>query len=130
MIHEPYPAKETTKMPMNLNSKADTLPIEVQQQIGKLSHKMLILGFAAFFEKLEEGPILRTFFFKPSEGSLFSKILNKEEELAGTLNVESVRIERNAGLVAIEVPREDRITIRFDSCLHELLTSPQVRDMQ
>jgi len=117
-------------MPMNLNSKADTLPIEVQQQIGKLSHKMLILGFAAFFEKLEEGPILRTFFFKPSEGSLFSKILNKEEELAGTLNVESVRIERNAGLVAIEVPREDRITIRFDSCLHELLTSPQVRDMQ
>jgi len=117
-------------MPLNLTSKAEGLPAQVQQQVGKLSHKMLILGFAAFFEKLEEGPLVRTFYFQPSEGSLFSKILNKEEELAGTLHVESVRIERNAGLVAIEVPREDRQVIRFDSCLHELLTSPQVRDMQ
>jgi len=117
-------------MPLNLLSKSEGLPPEVQQQIGKLSHKMLILGFAAFFEKLEEGPYLRTFFFQPSEGSLFSKILNKEEELAGTLHVESVRIERNAGLIAIEVPREDRKVIRFDSCLHGLLTSPQTVDMQ
>lgn len=108
-------------------SKADNYPKEIQQQIGKLSHKMLLLGFASLFEKMEEGPIVRTFFFKPTESSFFSKILNKEEELAGTLSVESVRIERKEGLVSISVPREDRQLIRFDACLHELLTTHSVR---
>lgn len=110
-------------------SKANNYPQEVQTQIGKLSHKMLILGFASLFEKMEEGPIVRTFFFKPTESSLFSKIMNKEEELAGTLSVESVRIERKEGLVSISVPRFDRQLIRFDSCLHELLTSRTVHEM-
>src|SRR5215469_1039015 len=116
-------------MSIDFNVKAKNLSTEVQVQIGKLTHKMLILQFPAYFERLEEGPIVRTFFFRPTEGALFSKILSKEEELAGTLNVESVRIERVSGFVSISVPREDRQLIRFDSCLHELLSSSETRSM-
>jgi len=116
-------------MALDFNLKAKNLPVEIQIQIGKLTHKMIILQFPAFFERIEEGPIVRTFFFRPTEGALFSKILSKEEELAGTLNVESVRIERVSGLVSIAVPREDRQLIKFDSCLHELLSSSSTRSM-
>src|SRR3974377_1746125 len=97
---------EDTLMALDFNLKAKGLPTEIQIQIGKLTHKMLILQFPAYFEKLEEGPIVRTFFFHPTDGALFSKILSKEEELAGTLNVESIRIERITGFLTIAVPRE------------------------
>lgn len=113
----------------NFFSKANDYSQEIQTQIGKLSHKMLILGFPALFEKMEEGPIVRTFFFKPTEGALFAKILSKEEEIAGTLSVEAVMIERSTGFVSISVPRDDRQLIKFDACLHKLLSAPEVRDM-
>lgn len=110
-------------------SKLIGYPEEVHDQVAKLSHKMVLLRFAALFEKLDEGPVIRTFYFKPAPGAMFSSILNKEEELAGTLGVESVRIQRQMGLLAIEVPRSDRQIIRFDQCLHQLLTSAIVKDM-
>jgi len=117
-------------MPLpSFTSKANEYPPEIQVQIGKLSHKMLILGFPAFFERMEEGPVIRTYFFKPTEGSLFSKILNKEEELAGTLSVEAVSIERFTGYVSIAVPRTDRQLIKFDECLHKMLATEEVRKM-
>jgi DNA segregation ATPase FtsK/SpoIIIE, S-DNA-T family len=103
---------------------------EVQKQVGSLTHKMIVLGFAAVFQRMEEGPIIRTYFFKPSDGSLFSKILSKEEELAGVLSVETVRIRRDMGLVAIEVPRSDRELIRFDKCINEMFLQPSNRNMQ
>jgi len=114
-------------MAINYVSKAEGLPQEAQEQVGRLSAKMVILGFPAFFERLEEGPVVRTFFYKPSIGALFSKILSKEEELAGTLSVEAVMIERVSGLVAIAVPRSDRKLIRFDSCIHDMLNSEELR---
>ena len=103
---------------------------ETDETVRKLTHKMLVCGFVAVFQKIEEGPVLRTFYFKPAPGALFSKILNKEEEIAGTLAAESVRLMREGGLLVIEVPRQDRQMIRFDSCLHELLTSEATKDMQ
>jgi len=78
---------------------------------------------------LEEGPILRTFFFIPALDALFSKVINREEEVAGALSVESARLYRVAGLLAVEVPRIDRQLIRFDSCLHNMLTSEATKDM-
>jgi S-DNA-T family DNA segregation ATPase FtsK/SpoIIIE len=85
---------------------------------------MFVLGFGALFNRMVEGPVVRTFYFKPLGEPKFSSILNKEEELAGSLAVESVRIERFLGEVAISVPREERQTIQFDSCLHKMMTSP------
>ena len=117
-------------MGAEVKSKLVGYPDEVHDQVAKLSHKMLLLKFAALFERLDEGPVVRTFYFKPAPGAFFSAITNKEEELAGTLGVESVRVERQMGLLAISVPRSDRQIIRFDQCLHQLLTSDIVKNMQ
>src|SRR4249920_6106 len=80
----------------------------VQQQVAFLTRKLLVLSFPAQFTRLVEGPVVNTFYFKPLGDGKFSSVLNKEEEIAGTLSVESVRIERALGEIAIAVPRADR----------------------
>ena len=102
---------------------------EIREQVSKLTRKLLILGMAAQFKRLTEGPVVRTFYFQPLGDSKFSSVLNKEEEVAGTLSVESVRMERQLGELAISVPRAERRIIRFDECLHHLLIDPSTREM-
>lgn len=102
----------------------------VREQVSALTRKMLTLGFPAVFTKLLEGPVVRTFYFKPAGSSRFSSVLGKTEELAGALAVESVRIERELGSITIAVPRADRQRISFDKCVFNLLTkSVAAQDM-
>jgi S-DNA-T family DNA segregation ATPase FtsK/SpoIIIE len=101
----------------------------IQQQVTTLTRKLFVLGFGALFSRMVEGPVVRIFYFKPLGESKFSNILNKEEEFAGSLAVESVRVERALGEVAISVPRADRQTIQFDACLHKMMTSELTRGM-
>ena len=96
---------------------------EAQAQIHKITLKLAYLGFPALFTRMVEGPVVRTFYFKPTEAFKFQQIFSKEEEIAGTLAVESVRISRELGECAIAVPRKDRELIQFDKCLHTMLTS-------
>ena len=100
---------------------------EVQLQTAHILFKLNQLGFTASFSHLEEGPILRSFFLKPSLEALYAKVLSKEEEIAGALRVESVRLFRSGGLLVCEVPRSDKKLIRFDQCLHEMLSRSDVR---
>lgn len=102
----------------------------IQQQISTLTRKMYVLGFTALFKRMVEGPVVRTFYFQPIGEPKFSSILNKEEELAGSLAVESVRIERMLGECSISIPRTDRQIIKFDSCLHDMMISSLTHDMQ
>lgn len=95
-----------------------------------LMKKMLALGFASLPERKEVGPVITKFYFKPLGDSLFQKIISKGEELAGTLGVESVLIERELGLIAISVPRKDRQLIRFDLALHRMMTDKSLQEMQ
>ena len=104
-------------------------PVEAQAQIHKITAKLAYLGFPAIFTRMVEGPVVRTFYFKPTEAFKFQSIFSKEEELAGTLAVESVRISRELGECAIAVPRKDRELIRFDQCLHKMLTSEETASM-
>lgn len=104
-------------------------PPAVQIQIGTITRRLLTLGFAASFSRLQTGPIVNTFYFQPLGDSKFSAVLNKTEELAGVLGVESVRIERALGFLTIAVPRPDRQIIQFDACLHNMLTSPLTKEM-
>ena len=107
----------------------DSYSAETQAQIHKITAKLVFLGFPAIFTRLVEGPVVRTFYFKPTANFKFQGIFSKEEELAGTLAVESVRITRELGECAIAVPRADRQTIRFDQCLHKMLTSAETASM-
>jgi DNA segregation ATPase FtsK/SpoIIIE, S-DNA-T family len=105
-------------------------PPPIQQQASLLSRKLLLFGFGALFERCIEGPVVRTFSFKPVGDVKFASILNKAEEIAGALGVESVTIERVLGNLDIAVPRADRQLIRFDACLHTMMSSPVTKDMQ
>lgn len=105
-------------------------PLEIQKQIALITRKLLVLGFPAQFTRLINGPVVSTFYFQPIGDSKFSSVLNKNQEIAGTLAVESVRIERALGEIAVAVPRADRQTIQFDACLHKMLTSEETKEMQ
>jgi S-DNA-T family DNA segregation ATPase FtsK/SpoIIIE len=104
-------------------------PPQVQAQASLLSRRLVLFGFASLFSKCVEGPVVRTYIFKPIGDVKFANILNKAEEIAGALGVESVLINRNLGDLEISVPREDRQLIKFDSCLHTMMTSPDTAAM-
>jgi S-DNA-T family DNA segregation ATPase FtsK/SpoIIIE len=107
----------------------ETYPSEIQLQIICMIQKMASLGFVATFTYVEEGPIVRTYYFEPSTTSPLAKILGKEDDLALALSVEAVIIARELGCITIAVPRSDRQLIKFDQSLHKLLTSPIARAM-
>lgn len=101
--------------------------IDLTLQQSLILLKLRQLGFGASPERVEEGPILRSFYLKPHPDALLSKISGKEEEIAVGLGVESVRLIRDRGSVVVEVPRSDRQLIRFDSCLHQILGNASER---
>jgi DNA segregation ATPase FtsK/SpoIIIE, S-DNA-T family len=104
-------------------------PPATQHQIALITRRLLVLGFAGAFTRMVEGPVVCTFYFKPQGDSQFSRVMNKEEELAGALSVESVRVERLLGEIAIALPRADRQTIYFDKCIHTMMTSEATASM-
>ena len=104
-------------------------PELVQSQIHLLTRKCVALGTPCIFTRMQEGPVVRTFFFKPLGDARFSTLFGKEDEIAGALGAESVRIERVLGELSISIPRTDRQLIKFDDCLHTMLTSPVTAEM-
>jgi len=113
----------------NLANVIAQYPEATQKQIALLTRRLLVLGFAGAFTRMVEGPVVCTFYFKPQGDSQFSRVMNKEEELAGALSVESVRVERLLGEIAIALPRKDRQLIEFDKCIHTMMTSPITASM-
>ena len=95
----------------------------VQEEVIKLTLKMVSFQFLASFVKAEEGPIVRTYFFQPYPTTALGTIYSKDEDLALALGVESVMIARELGNITIAVPRADREIIRFDACLYNLFSS-------
>jgi len=102
---------------------------EAIKQSGFIMLKLAQFGFRAGFASVDEGPILRTFYFQPTPDSLFSKAFGKEEEIAAMLAVESVRLFRDKGLLGVEVPQTTKQLIRFDQCLHTMFVSAETREM-
>ena len=116
----------TTKNP---SSALAGYPTEIQIQGARILYKLSQLNFSATFERMEEGPILRTFYFQPSLDALFSRVSGKDEEIAAALATDSARLYRAGGLLAAEIPRPDRQIIRFDQCLHQMLSDKEIRKM-
>jgi len=99
----------------------DQYPEAIKKEVISLSLKMTSLNFVATFIKAEEGPIVRTYYYEPSPASNLSIILAREEDLALTLAVESIMVQRELGYITIAVPRKDRQVIKFDECLYNLM---------
>lgn len=108
---------------------SETHSPEIAAQIYDISTKLSFLGFPAVFTRVVEGPVVKTFYFKPQEEFRFQGIFSRAEDIAAALEAESVRIERVYGECAISVPRKDRQLISFDKCLHELLKNSRTKGM-
>jgi len=98
-----------------------------KEEVLKLSQKMLSLNFTAYFEKLVSGPILRTYYFLPHDSASFSKILNKEEELAGAIGTQNVLIRRELSHLAISIPRKNKQEINFHQLINQFMIDRDVR---
>lgn len=102
---------------------------EIQKEVILLSMKMTSFDFIATFERAESGPVVTTYYFKPSPASNLSVIYAREDDLALALSCESVIVSRDLGSITIAVPRVQREIVRFDECLFDLFSSEAGRAM-
>jgi S-DNA-T family DNA segregation ATPase FtsK/SpoIIIE len=101
---------------MTLNLDADKTAIVL---------KCIGLGFPVKWERTETGPRVITHYFTQqiTSSAPLSKIINRAEDIAFACKVESVMITRVKNEIAIQIPRADPQLIRFDECVHNLLTN-------
>src|SRR5690242_7620274 len=85
--------------------------------------KLIGLGIKAEFSRIEEGPVLTTYFVKLDASIPISKIIRKAEDFALAANAEKVTITRIGGEIAIQVPNLNRNIIDFKDVLHWTLTN-------
>jgi len=90
-----------------------------------ITSKLAALGFYATFNRVEPGPVVTSYFFKPLATSPLAKVLNKTEDIALACGVESVLIQRILNEISIMVPNKERTLIRFDDCLWQTLQIAQ-----
>ena len=89
----------------------------------KLTMKMVALGIKATFSRLEPGPIITGYYFKPNAAQPLAKLEKHEEDFALAAEVETVTIRRDKGEVIIFVPNKERINIDFKDYLYWLATN-------
>lgn len=95
-------------------------PTPEQTKISQLLMvKMISLGFTAKFTRVETGPIITNYYFKPLPTSLLNKIMNRTQDLALSIGAEQVSIMRVKDEIQLTIPNENRLLIRFDQCLQE-----------
>ena len=84
----------------------------------KLTMKMVALGIKATFSRLEPGPIITGYYFKPNASQPLAKLEKHEEDFALAAEVETVTIRRDKGEVIIFVPNKERKVIDFKDSLY------------
>jgi DNA segregation ATPase FtsK/SpoIIIE, S-DNA-T family len=104
-----------------------TTQVSNDPQVLAIALKCIGLGFPVKWARTERGPRLVTHYFTQQITSTapLVKVINKAEDIAFACGVESVMITRVRDLIAFQVPlaAQDVQLIRFDSCIHTLLTS-------
>lgn len=86
----------------------------------KLTMKMAALGIKASFSRLEPGPIITGYYYKPNATQPLAKLEKHEEDFALAAEVETVTIRRDKGEVIIFVPNKERKVIDFKHSLYGL----------
>lgn len=98
---------------------------ETEKTRAMLVLKLGGLGIKAAFSKVEEGPIVTTYYYRLAHDFPIARILKAEEDVALGCGVDSVLISREGGEIAIAIPNKHKTTVSFDSCLHSLFTDPK-----
>ena len=116
----PYklPVMELLETPISHHEEAEE---ELRERATILAEKCKEFSVIGHIHKINPGPVVTTFEFKPDPGIKYSRVVGLAEDLCLALKAESIRIDRIPGksTVGIEVPNARREKI----CLREIIES-------
>lgn len=112
------PLIELLEMPVGHHEEAEE---ELRERATILAEKCKEFSVTGHIHKINPGPVVTTFEFKPDPGIKYSRVVGLAEDLCLALKAESIRIDRIPGksTVGIEVPNARREKI----CLREIIES-------
>ncbi len=96
---------------------------QLEERAIALAEKCKEFSVTGHIHRINPGPVVTTFEFKPDPGIKYSRVVGLADDLCLALKAESIRIDRIPGksTVGIEVPNVDRHTI----FLREIIESEQ-----
>ena len=99
---------------------------ELKKRATILAEKCKEFSVIGHIHKINPGPVVTTFEFKPDPGIKYSRVVGLAEDLCLALQAESIRIDRIPGksTVGIEVPNQTREKI----CIREILESAKFQN--
>ncbi len=112
------PVMELLETPISHHEEAEE---ELRERATILAEKCKEFSVIGHIHKINPGPVVTTFEFKPDPGIKYSRVVGLAEDLCLALKAESIRIDRIPGksTVGIEVPNMRREKI----CLREIIES-------
>ena len=102
---------------------------EQLQNTANFVKKMLGLRIIAKPLRVEEGPVVCTYYFELDHSIPIAKILSKAEDFALAAGVETLSITRMGGEIVFFVPNKVRKVIEFKDYLNWYLLDPKVSQM-
>jgi S-DNA-T family DNA segregation ATPase FtsK/SpoIIIE len=101
---------------------------QLEERAIALAEKCKEFSVTGHIHRINPGPVVTTFEFKPDPGIKYSRVVGLADDLCLALKAESIRIDRIPGksTVGIEVPNHDRQTIFLREIIesHAFQSSP------
>jgi S-DNA-T family DNA segregation ATPase FtsK/SpoIIIE len=119
------PGLDLLEMPIGHHEEAEE---ELRERATILAEKCKEFSVTGHIHRINPGPVVTTFEFKPDPGIKYSRVVSLAEDLCLALKAESIRIDRIPGksTVGIEVPNSHRETIY----LREVIESPKFQNTE
>ena len=114
------PALELLEPPIGHHEQAED---ELRERATILAEKCKEFAVVGHIHRINPGPVVTTFEFKPDPGIKYSRVVGLADDLCLALKAESIRIDRIPGksTVGIEVPNANREKI----VLRDVIESPR-----
>ena len=119
------PGLDLLETPIGHHEQAEE---ELRERATILAEKCKEFSVTGHIHRINPGPVVTTFEFKPDPGIKYSRVVSLAEDLCLALKAESIRIDRIPGksTVGIEVPNSHRETIY----LREVIESPKFQNTE
>src|SRR5215471_5377867 len=119
------PALELLEAPISHREQAED---ELRERATILAEKCKEFAVTGHIHRINPGPVVTTFEFKPDPGIKYSRVVSLADDLCLALKAESIRIDRIPGksTVGIEVPNAHREKI----LLREVIESPRFHNSE
>jgi S-DNA-T family DNA segregation ATPase FtsK/SpoIIIE len=114
------PSLDLLELPIGHHEQAED---ELRQRATILAEKCKEFSVIGHIHRINPGPVVTTFEFKPDPGIKYSRVVGLADDLCLALKAESIRIDRIPGksTVGIEVPNAQREKI----FLRDVIESPR-----